>query len=197
MRGNLNNLKRIAIVGVSGSGKTTTSKILCNYFDLPLYHIDDLIWKNQSEVVEKQEYISNHNILVKKEKWIIEGYIDEEMACRLSRADLVVYLNYPRAKTMFRYLKRWLVSLISIMPSDNYKKPHGNLLARVMIIFDFFRQTEKKDIQDALKTVSKDKIIEVQTSKDMATLISNIANKYSLSKNKILLVSRQININMI
>lgn len=38
-------MNRIAIIGISGSGKTTFAKQLFKKTGLPLYHMDTLYWK--------------------------------------------------------------------------------------------------------------------------------------------------------
>jgi adenylate kinase family enzyme len=76
------NEKRIAIVGISGPGKSTFSRKLATKTGLTLYHMDLLFWKENWKAVPEEEYLKAHTELVKKDTWIIEGYIDKSMSVR-------------------------------------------------------------------------------------------------------------------
>ena len=100
--------KRIAIIGISGSGKSTLSRKLAEKTGLPLFHMDQLYWKGKWEAVPEQEYLKEHEALVEKDSWIIEGYIDAKMANRLRLADLVIYLDYPGWRCAWHLILRRL-----------------------------------------------------------------------------------------
>jgi adenylate kinase family enzyme len=101
--------KRIAVVGVSGSGKSVFARELAARTRLPLYYMDQLFWRGDWEAVPEAEYLRQHRRLVAKDAWIIEGFIDEAMADRLSSADLVIYLDYPGYLCAWRVMRRWIM----------------------------------------------------------------------------------------
>ena len=100
--------KRIAIIGISASGKSTASRILASKTRLPLFHMDQLFWRESGEDVPEEEYLEKHAVLTAYEEWIIEGYVDEKMSERLKRADLVLYLDYSRWRCSIQLMRRWL-----------------------------------------------------------------------------------------
>lgn len=102
------NYKKIAIIGISGSGKSVFSRYFSSKTGLPLFHMDVLFWKGNWEAVPEPEYLKEHELLVQKSEWIIEGYIDSAMASRLNKADLVLYLDYSGLRCAWRLLKRWI-----------------------------------------------------------------------------------------
>lgn len=101
--------KRISIIGISGSGKSVFSRIVAEKTKLPLFHMDQLFWKGNWEEIPEQEYLAEHQKLIQKDRWIIEGYIDEKMSDRLKRSDVVIFLDYPGWFCAWRVLKRWFV----------------------------------------------------------------------------------------
>lgn len=100
-------MQRIAIIGISGSGKTTFAYALQRATGLPLHHADQLFWRGQWQPVPQHEYLDAHSSLVSQGRWIIEGYVDSALSLRLRRADLIVYLDPPVWLCGFRVLKRW------------------------------------------------------------------------------------------
>ncbi len=99
--------KRIALIGISASGKSTASKLVELKTQLPLFHMDQLFWRGNWEGVPEEEYLEKHTSLIAEEKWIIEGYVDEKMSERLKRADLVLYLDYSGMRCGSQLIKRW------------------------------------------------------------------------------------------
>lgn len=66
-------MKRICIIGGSGTGKTTLSNNLSKELNLPVYHIDGIHhlgnWKKRDKE-ERDRLILER---ASEEKWIIEG----------------------------------------------------------------------------------------------------------------------------
>lgn len=98
---------KILIIGISGTGKTTLGRKLSELLKIPLVHYDKFVWdKNWTEIDPKivEKKLEEE---VKKDKWIIEGYIQPAGKIRLERADLVIYLDYSGWRAALGGLKRW------------------------------------------------------------------------------------------
>lgn len=100
-------MQRIAVIGISGSGKTTFARRLQQATGLPLHHADQLFWRGRWQPVPEHEYLDAHSSLVSQDRWIIEGYVDPVLSPRLRRADLVVDLDPPAWLCAARVVKRW------------------------------------------------------------------------------------------
>ena len=101
-------LNRIAIIGISASGKSIAAREIASKTGLPLIYMDQLFWKGDWEEVPEAEYLQKHQEIIQHDQWIIEGYIEENMAERLKRADLILYLDYPGWRCAWRLVRRWL-----------------------------------------------------------------------------------------
>lgn len=141
-------MNKIAVVGISSSGKSVFSRKLADKTGLPIFYMDQLFWKENWEAVPEQEYLKEHNLLIKKDKWIIEGYIDKNMADRLKFADLVIYLDYFGVRCAWQLIKRWL-------SYRNESRPELPKEAKEKFALKFFwlvlTRGEKKDIEGAIK----------------------------------------------
>jgi adenylate kinase family enzyme len=103
-------MQRVMIVGPCGAGKSTVSHVLAAKLGLPLIHMDQLNWQ-PGWVDEGNDRL--RGLLapeVAKERWLIEGNYASTMEMRLSRADTIVYLDYPVPLCLWRLMKRIVTS---------------------------------------------------------------------------------------
>lgn len=99
--------KKILIVGVSASGKSTFSRKLSEILNLPLTLMDSIMWKPGWVYVGDEIVVERLKEISKNPEWIIEGYIVKEARMFLfEEADLVIYLDYSRIIPAWRYIKR-------------------------------------------------------------------------------------------
>ena len=99
---------RIAIVGISASGKSTFARELAVRTGLPLLHGDELEWLPHWVQRPPPELQAMHAQWLARPRWIIEGWIDLERVSRLNAADLVIDLDYSRWRCAWRVLVRML-----------------------------------------------------------------------------------------
>lgn len=100
--------KKIVIVGVSASGKSTFARKLGEKLDRPVIFMDSIMWKPGWNYIGDEETAQKLKAISDGEEWIIEGYITTKARTFLfERADTIIYLCYPRIVGVWRYLKRW------------------------------------------------------------------------------------------
>ena len=99
-------MKRVMIIGPCGAGKSTLSHRLAELLDLPLHHLDKLHWKPGWVEGSKQDLRDALSAIIDQERWLIDGNYGGTMELRLTRADTVVYLDYPVWLCLWRAAKR-------------------------------------------------------------------------------------------
>ncbi|MVZ96290.1 topology modulation protein [Sphingorhabdus sp. IMCC26285] len=99
-------MERVLVIGPCGAGKSTLSTTLATKLGLPVYHMDQLNWKPGWVESSKEELHDKLAVIVATERWLIDGTYGGTLAARLSRADTVIYLDYPIALCVTRLLKR-------------------------------------------------------------------------------------------
>lgn len=169
----MEDIKRISIIGISASGKSTFSRKLAEQTKLPLFHMDNLFWKGNWEAIPEEIYLENHIKLIQQDLWIIEGYIDEKMSERLKRSDMVIFLDYSGLFCVWRVFLRWLkhrkVSRPEL-PKEALEKLEGNF------IWTIFRRKERKSIENSLQQINSQKLHIIKSPKELKIL----AQKYFL-----------------
>ncbi|SNZ15386.1 Adenylate kinase [Terribacillus aidingensis] len=102
-------MKRIAIVGSSGSGKSVLARRLGEILQMEVWHLDAILWKPDWVLTPRDEQKQIQQQLVSKDSWIIDGDYNSTLDIRLKAADTIIFLDMPRMLCVYRVLKRRLM----------------------------------------------------------------------------------------
>ncbi len=142
-------LNKIAIVGITGAGKSTLSRRISKKTGIPVYHMDTLFWRGEWQEVPEKEYVEAHEkILQENDRWIIEGWVSEAMSDRLRQADVIMYLDYPGWLCAVHYVERWRKHKDIARPELPEESRERFKLRRFFLIL--FR-IERPQIEDVLR----------------------------------------------
>jgi len=88
-------MKRVIVIGCSGSGKSVFSRSFANLTELPLYHLDTIWWREDGSHIERSEFDARLSEILKKDEWIIDGNYSRTMEQRIAACDTVVFFDLP------------------------------------------------------------------------------------------------------
>ncbi|MDD2487463.1 MAG: hypothetical protein PHS92_03770 [Candidatus Gracilibacteria bacterium] len=97
---------KIYITGPGGSGKSTISIKLAKLYNLPVIHLDKLLWVQPG--VENKNYGDLQRAAIKEEKWIIEGPSCSIVKEMKNDIDLIILLNPNPIINVFNVVKRYI-----------------------------------------------------------------------------------------
>lgn len=97
---------KIAIIGSPGSGKSTLAIKLHERLSIPVYHLDQYFWLPGWQRPDRAIFEQKHNTLCDKDTWIIEGMATRYMAYRCEKADVIIFLDIPWWRCIYRIFKR-------------------------------------------------------------------------------------------
>ena len=105
-------MKKIAVFGKPGSGKSTLSKNLAAATGIKLHPLDSIVYKSNGEMVERKTYDRQHKDILSSNSWIIDGFgpIDS-FNLRLEAADTLIYIDLPYIISYWFVTKRLLKGL--------------------------------------------------------------------------------------
>ena len=102
------NIKRISVIGGSGTGKTVLADNLSRELNLPVCHIDGIHhlanWKERDKN-ERDKIILD---FIKKKRWVIDGTYHSTLYERIKNADLVIYLDYSSISQVKGVIQRYI-----------------------------------------------------------------------------------------
>lgn len=101
---------RIAVIGYSGSGKSTTAAVLSEKLNIPALHMDKLHFlPGWVERGREEELALLEEFLSANDSWIIDGnYSALHYDKRMAMADKIIFLDFPRLVCLYRAFRRYL-----------------------------------------------------------------------------------------
>lgn len=89
-------MKRVAIFGNAGGGKSTLAKRLAEITRLPLHVLDKMQYGAGGVAVPHEAFLKAHAELLRRDTWIIDGFGSVETAWeRFAVADTLIHIDLP------------------------------------------------------------------------------------------------------
>lgn len=89
-------MRRVAVFGNAGGGKSTLARRLAEITHLPLHSLDTIKYKPGGIEVPHEEYLQIHSELLRGPTWIIDGFGCVPSAWeRFAVADTLIYVDLP------------------------------------------------------------------------------------------------------
>jgi adenylate kinase family enzyme len=112
-------MKKVAVFGNAGGGKSTLSKQLSEIAGLPLYALDKLQYQPGGIEVPHEDYLRSHQLILDQDRWIIDGFGSiDTLWEKLNAADTLVFVDLPLYVHSWWVTKRLLTS--AIQPPEGY-----------------------------------------------------------------------------
>lgn len=154
--------RKIAIIGLPGSGKSTFAIKLGKVLNIPVHHLDRHMFDGRKKR-DKEEFLVVKKSLLKESSWIIEGCSLTTLEMRFAQADTVIYFDFPRLLCIWRVFKR-------LFSFDTHLAETGCLnginWALIKYIWNFNRD-KRPGIEELRKRYPNVKFIAFQNSQDL------------------------------
>lgn len=106
-------MRRVAVVGSGGAGKTTFSRSLSERTGLPVIHLDEIYWAPGWVEPTRPDWIETQRRVLTSQMYpggfIVDGNYRGTLEVRLSLVDTVIVLDLPTRVTLARAVKRAVV----------------------------------------------------------------------------------------
>jgi adenylate kinase family enzyme len=110
---NRGSMKKIAVFGKPGSGKSTLSKNLASATGIKLHALDSIVYKKNGDLVDRKTYNEKHENILSSDSWIIDGFGPiESFNKRLDAADTLIYIELPYVISYWLVTKRFLKGFV-------------------------------------------------------------------------------------
>jgi len=143
--GNFRTATRIAVYGVTGSGKTRAAAAIADATGVDWHAVDDLTWEPGWVEVPAAEQRRRIEGICETDAWILDSIYSTWLDVVLDRVEVIVALDYPRWTSYGRLLRRTATRIITREPVCN-----GNVeswrtaLARDSILWWHFRSFTRR-----------------------------------------------------
>jgi adenylate kinase family enzyme len=163
-------MKRIAIIGSGGAGKSTLARALQQKLGLPLIHLDAVFWKPGWVETNRAEWLEWQQNAVKAETWIMDGNYGGSMDVRIEAADTIIFLDLPPLLCAFRALKRWLQYQGRTRPDLPEGCPEAMDIGFLKWILEF-RRTKRPGILEKLSKLEGKTVIRLRSSAEVKNFL--------------------------
>ena len=107
-------MRRVAVFGNAGGGKSTLARRLAAATRLPLYVVDEMQFRPGGVAVPLEEFLRIHAELLARDEWIIDGFGSVASAWeRFAAADTLVHVDLPLATHYWWVTKRLITGLFT------------------------------------------------------------------------------------
>jgi len=101
-------MRRVAVIGVTGVGKTMFAAALSEHLGVPHLELDALYWQPDWTPPDRDEFRARIAAEVARDGWVIDGNYRATRELVWSAADTLIWLNYPLLLIFDRLLRRTL-----------------------------------------------------------------------------------------
>ena len=109
-------MRRVRVIGDSGSGKTTFARTLSSRMSVPHRELDEVFWGPNWQWRNKDEALADLGEWldgIGASGWVIDGNWITRVGTLLDDADMIVWLDYSRTIIMTRIIRRTLGRVLS------------------------------------------------------------------------------------
>jgi adenylate kinase family enzyme len=113
--------QRIAIIGITGSGKTTLATHLARHLRAPRIELDELHWGPNWTPAPREHFLAAADAATRHPRLVADGNYSTVRPIIWPRADTIIWLDYPLYVNFWRLTRRNLWRILT-----NEKLFHGN-----------------------------------------------------------------------
>jgi adenylate kinase family enzyme len=142
-------VRRIAILGPPGAGKSWLARQLAGILDVPVIHLDRLYWKPGWVPTPDPEWEAIQRRELERDSWIADGIQEERIEPNLwlDAADTIVFIDASPATCIRRATKRRLDSADGPeMPADCKPAPFYKAFPRFLRFLDVYRRVVRPEV---------------------------------------------------
>lgn len=168
-------MKKIYVIGIVASGKTTFSRKLAAIAKIPHYEIDTIIRviiNNKRLKKSTEDQISTIDNIDSEGKWIIEGTYRPNLHCLFDLADTIIYMDTHYLKRRYRIVSRFVKQQLRLEHS-HYKSDLNMLKLMFKWTKDFDRT--KDEFEGMLDSYS-DKLVVIKNERQLTNFLNGVEN---------------------
>ncbi len=99
-------MQRVAVVGNTGSGKTTMAERIAAKLSCPHFELDSVFWQPGWRELDREVFRERVRCTLDGDTWTVDGNYRQVRDIIWSRADTVVWLDYSLPVVMWRLVRR-------------------------------------------------------------------------------------------
>ena len=186
-------MKRVAIFGNAGGGKSTLARELAAITGLPLYVLDKIKYRPGGGEVPYEEYLQAHTTLVHCNEWIIDGFgCIRSVWQRFEAADTLIHVDLPLVVHVLGVTKRLVKGLF--VPPEGW--PENSPIIRSSIesyrvLWPCHSRLTPKYRSYVSEAAQRKQVFHLRSRRELKQFLEIIKNEVSSAQNRAALDTHQ------
>lgn len=106
-------MNKINVVGTSGSGKSTFSRMLATKLGHPYIEMDTMFWKANWQESSDAEFFSALENSLFQDTWVLDGNYNRTAEIKWADIDQVIWIDYSFSRTVYQAVKRAFIRSVT------------------------------------------------------------------------------------
>lgn len=178
-------MKKINVIGTTGSGKTTFSKRLANKMNSPHIQLDQLFWKPDWVESTDDEFIPQVKRAISGSTWVLDGNYSRTNLIKWSNVDVIIWIDYSYPRTLLQLFNRTIGRIVSkeeLWPeTGNVESFEKSFLSKQSIFVWFFKNYKRNKVRYSELMESSEikhvEFIRLRTPKEANQFIENLRTR--------------------
>jgi adenylate kinase family enzyme len=174
-------MKRVAVFGNAGGGKSTLARRLAELTQLPLHTVDMMQFRAGGVAVPHEEYLKAHAELLRQDEWIIDGYGGIAPAWqRFAEADTLVYVDLPLVTHGWRVTKRLITGLFVAPKGWPENSPlWSSTISSYKVLWPCHRRLTPRYRQLVATEATSKRVHHLKSPAEMAAFLDAVEREYA------------------
>lgn len=178
-------MKRINVIGTTGSGKSTLSKTLAEALGYPYLQMDQLFWKPNWQEPTDEEFFPILNEALTGDTWVLDGNYSRTSAIKWERVDAIIWIDLGFTRTLWQLLSRTVKRATvrkELWPgTGNRDSLSRAFFSKESILFWFLRTYHRNRVKYAKLMQSEDfaniQMIQLRSRREVERFIEQVRNQ--------------------
>ena len=144
-------MKKINVIGTTGSGKSQFSKRLARKINAQYIQMDQLFWKPYWVESTDLEFLPKLESALSKNSWVLDGNYSRTNHIKWTCVDTIIWIDYSYTRTFLQLLKRTVVRAASKrelwIGTGNKESFAQSFLSKKSILVWFFKNYRKNKVR--------------------------------------------------
>jgi hypothetical protein len=177
-------MKRIAVFGNAGAGKSALARRLAELTGLPLHVIDEMQFAPGGEAVPPEDFLKAHADLIRQDEWIIDGYgTTASVLDRFKQADMLVHVDPSLSALYWGVTARFIKGMFGPVPGWPPRSPlWSSTLSSYKTIPKCHRHLTPTYRQLVAEAASSKRVHHLKSRADIAIFTESVAREMAAAR---------------
>ena len=175
-------MRRVNVIGGSGSGKTLVGRAIAAKLDVPFIELDEIHWGRYPDwrMPADDEFRLWVKEAIAGERWVVDGSYSRTRDIVWARADTVVWLELPFLLRLWRVLRRTLARMLTREPLWGLQREtfRASFFSRDSLLL-FMIRTERRRSRTYREWLARPeyrhlKVVHLRSSKELAGWLAGL-----------------------